>query len=224
MGAMCLPLPVGASPLDQDSSWRSNVEIMQNADPDLEIFVLVLRKKLSWFWIVWSWLFRFFLSPFWHNKAWFRYIWSLFWRKIVLHTGCIVLHCATSCYIVTLLHCVHCVTYRLRWRCTVRSAPSPGFCIANILLKIFWIFCLKYLLCELSCQVSPGQSIERLSPFKPKLRRTVTVSIEAQKEALKCESCNSEAKIKLRREALVTKAGLWPHFSKLWKHSGVGKG
>ena len=102
MGAMCLPLPVGASPLDQDSSWRSNVEIMQNADPDLEIFVLVLRKKLSWFWIVWSWLFRFFLSPFWHNKAWFRYIWSLFWRKIVLHTGCIVLHCATSCYIVTL--------------------------------------------------------------------------------------------------------------------------
>ena len=74
---------------------------------------------------------------------------------------------------------------RLRWRCTVRSAPSPGFCIANILLKIFRIFCLKYLLCELSCQVSPGQSIERLSPFKPELRRTVTVSIEAQKEALK---------------------------------------
>ena len=47
MGAMCLPLPVGASPLDQDSSWRSNVEIVQNADPDLEIFVLVLRKKLA---------------------------------------------------------------------------------------------------------------------------------------------------------------------------------
>ena len=32
---------------------------------------------------------------------------------------------------------------------------------------------------EFSCQVSPGESIERLSPFKSKLRRTVTVSIEA---------------------------------------------
>ena len=62
---------------------------------------------------------------------------------------------------------------RLRWRCTVRSAPSPGLARSNFFLEII-LFC---------CQVSPGKSIEGLWPLKPKLRRTVTVSIE--KEALK---------------------------------------
>ena len=219
MGAMCLPLPVGASPLDQDSSWRSNVEIVQNADPDLEIFVLVLRKKLAWFWIVWSWLFRFFLSPFWHNKAWFRYIWSLFWRKIVLHTGCIVLHCATSCYIVYTVLLTGCGD-GARWGVRPHQVSALQIFCSKYFEYFAWnIYCVNFLVRSRQAKALrdfhlSNQSFEGLWQFQ----------LKRKKKLWKGESSHSEAKIKLRREALVTKAGLWPHFSKLWKHSGVGKG